>query len=68
MSIIHCSLDPNGQLSRGFPIVITHSLRICLLGDMKKWNDKKWRGDGKIERYKIFKFPLIVFGWEDGKV
>ena len=43
-------------------------LRVCLVGGVKKWEDRKLWNDGKVERWKIFSFPSYVFGWKGGKV
>ena len=37
-------------------------LRVCLARRVKKWNDKKYGGDGKVESYKTY-----LFGWEKKK-
>ena len=50
-------------------------LRVLLIGRMEKWEDRKWREDGKewredrkVEGQKICQFLSFVFGWEGGKV
>ena len=43
-------------------------LRVCLVGGVEKWEDRKLWNDGKVERWKIFSFPSYVFGWKGGKV
>ena len=39
-----------------------------MVGEMEKWEDRKWGGDKKWENRKKFCFLSYVFGWEDGKV
>ena len=40
------------------------NLRVCLVGGVKKWKDRKWWEDGKVREYKIFYFLSFLFGWE----
>ena len=45
-----------------------NSLRVRLIRRMEKWEDRKWREDGKVRRQKRFQFSSFMFGWEGGKV
>ena len=40
----------------------TDALRLCLIGGVEKWEDRK------VGEQKRFSFLLYVFGWKDGKV
>ena len=42
--------------------------RVCLVGGVEKWEDRKLWDDEKVGGCKIFSFPSCVFGWRDGKV
>ena len=39
-------------------------LRVRLVGEMKKCEEKKLQEDGKVGGQKRFQFPLFLFGWE----
>ena len=39
-------------------------LRVRLVGEMEKCEERKLWEDGKVEGQKRFQFPLFLFGWE----
>ena len=39
-------------------------LRVRLVGEMEKCEEKKLQEDGKVGGQKRFQFPLFLFGWE----
>lgn len=41
-----------------FPVPLQELLR--LVGEVKKWEDRKWRSDRKVERYKRFSFFSLI--------
>ena len=43
-------------------------LMVHLVGGVKKWEDRKWRDDRKVEGQKKFSSLSYVFGWEGRKV
>ena len=44
------------------------TLRLCLVGRVEKWEDRKLWKDRKVGGWKIFSFPSCVFGWRSGKL
>ena len=49
-------------------VTLAPTLRIRLVGGVKKQKDGKLWEDGKVGGQKKFDFPSCVFGWRGGKV
>ena len=41
---------------------------VCLVGEIEKWEDRKYERMEKLKDKKRFSFPSCVFDWRDGKV
>ena len=65
------TLYPVKSISSIFYTVLFPRLRLCLVGEVEKWEDRKLVGGWKIGRIEKFWFSLMCVwleGWKSGRV